>query len=191
METAFAWIGQIMSWVGAFFPRWVILDTTEGAVKYKRGKNPVYCGPGIHWYWPVLTTWVPYPTARQTDRLESQTIESLEEDAQGNWMEGVSFQVMGTITYEVKDLFKLLTTTHSATKNTVAITAAAVYDVLSQYSWRELTTKRRRTLKKEIKDEAQRQLEPFGIRVLEVGITSLARTNAVVKMFQSNSTEET
>ena len=104
METAFAWIGQIASWIGQWIPRWQILDTTEGAIKYVKGK-PRECGSGqVHWYWPVTTTWVVYPVARQTDRLETQTMETTDR---------VTFIVAGTITYSVHDIMALVSTTHS------------------------------------------------------------------------------
>jgi hypothetical protein len=66
----------MVEWLGAFVPRWVILDSVDGAVKYVKGK-PKFCAPGhIWWYWPVTTLWQQYPMARQTDRLESQTMET-------------------------------------------------------------------------------------------------------------------
>jgi hypothetical protein len=90
MDSALAWIGQVAEWLGAFFPRWVVLDTATGAVKFVKGQ-PKFCEPGaVHWFWPVTTLWQTYPVVRQTDRLESQTIETTD---------GKTFIVAGTITY--------------------------------------------------------------------------------------------
>lgn len=182
METAFAWIGQIASWIGAFFPRWNILDTTEGAIKYVKGK-PKFCGPGqIHWYWPVTTTWVVYPMARQTDRLETQTIETTD---------GKTFIVAGTITYSVQDLAALVTTTHSPATTVIELAASAVHDICCDYSWDELQAKQRKgTLKTELKNEAQKQLKDYGVTVIKLQLTSLARAR-VFKVSQSTANEET
>lgn len=182
METAFAWIGQIASWVGAFFPRWMILDTTEGAIKYVKGK-PKFCGPGqIHWYWPVTTKWQDFPMARQTDRLETQVMES---------RDGVPFIVAGTITCKVDDLIALVTTTHSPASTVIELAASAMHDICSEYDWATLKEKHRKgTLKTELKNEAQKQLKDYGVTVIKLQLTNLARTR-VFKISQSMSNEET
>jgi regulator of protease activity HflC (stomatin/prohibitin superfamily) len=179
---ALEWISQIAAWIGAFVPRWVVLDSTEAAVKYVRGR-PKLCQPGmIHWFWPVTTIWQQYPVARQTDRLESQTMES---------RDGKTFIVAGTITYQVTDLMALLTTTHSATTNTRELAASAVHDICCDYDYDELQAKNRKgTLKTELKNEAQKQLSEYGIRVLKLQITNLARAR-VYKISQSTASEET
>ena len=76
MDQAFAFIGRIADWLGQWIPRWQILDPTQGAIKYVGGKRIVECKAGIHFWWPARTTFQEYPTARQTDRLEMQTMES-------------------------------------------------------------------------------------------------------------------
>lgn len=181
METAFAWIGQIASWIGAFVPRWVILDTTEAAVKYVKGV-PQLCGPGqIHWFWPVTTSWVTYPIARQTDRLETQTMET---------KDGKTFIVAGTITYSVTDLMALVPTTHSPSATVIELAASAVHDICCDYDWDELQAKQRKgTLKTELKNEAQKQLADYGVKVIKLQLTSLARAR-VFKVSQSTSNEE-
>lgn len=182
MDNAFAWIGQIADWLGKFFPRWFILDTTEGAIKYVRGR-PTFCQPGmVHWFWPVTTSLVVYPVARQTDRLETQTIETTD---------GKTFIVAGTITYLVHDLMALVTTTHSPSTTVIELAASAIHDICCDYAWDVLQLKQRKgTLKTELKNEAQKQLKDYGVTVLKVQLTSLARAR-VFKVSQSTSNEET
>jgi hypothetical protein len=179
---AFEWIGLIAQWIGAFIPRWVILDSTAGAIKYVKGR-PKFCAPGkVHFYWPLTTLFEMYPMVRQTDRLESQTIESTD---------GKAFIIAGTITYMVTDLMALLTTTHNATTNTRELAASAVHDVCCEYTWDELQTRQRKgVLKTELKNEAQKQLADYGIKVLKLQITSMARAR-VYKISQSTASEET
>lgn len=182
MSEAFAWLGKAVEWLAAFVPRWVILDTCIGAVKYRRGV-PQFCKPGaVHFYWPVTTLWQEYPMARQTDRLESQTIES---------KDGKTFIVAGTITYMVTDLVALLTTTHNATTNTRELAASAVHDICCDYDYADLQLRNQKgTLKTELKNEAQRQLSEYGVKVLKLQVTSLARCR-VYKISQSTASEET
>lgn len=181
MTDAFAWIGQLVEWFGRFIPRLVILDMTEGAVKYVRGKHAVVCGPGLHTYWPLVTTWVDYPTARQTDRLETQVMES---------KDGVTFIVSGTITYSVDDLGKLLPVVHAPTRNTTDLAMTALHDVCCLFLWADLQSEQRRgTLKTKLKNEAQKVLGEYGIRTHKFQLMSLARCR-VYKVSQSTSAEE-
>lgn len=193
IEGAFAWVGQIAEWVGQFFPRRVILDTTEGAVKYSGFVLPQrwrrYEGEfrvtvheaGIHWWWPYTSKWIDYPTARQTDRLETQTMETVD---------GKTFMISGTITYCVVDLMKLLPVVHLATRNTMDLAMAALHDVCCEMTWEELQSEQRRgTLKTKLKNSAAKQLEEYGIKVIKFQLNSVARCR-VIKVSQSTSTEE-
>ncbi len=182
MDSALAWVGWIAEWVGRFIPRREILDTTEGAIKYVGGSKPVVCAAGVHWYWPWRSTFVLYPTARQTDRLETQTMET--ED-------GITFIVSGAITYQVDDLMALVTTTHSPTTAIVDLALLAVHDVCSDYTWSDLKAAQRkgRGLPTKLRNEAQSLLSAYGVKVLQLRLTTLARCR-VFKVSQSTSTEE-
>lgn len=181
MDNALAWIGKIAEWLGQWIPRWTILDTTEGAIKYVGGKRIVSCGAGVHFWWPARTTWQSYPTARQTDRLESQVMESRDEK---------TFMVSGTLTYRVIDIARLLPHVHSPATTCVDIAMTAVHDVCCQFTWAELQEEQRRgTLKTKLRNAAQRDLEELGIRVVMLKLNTLARCR-VLKISQSTSSEE-
>ena len=180
MESAFAWLGSLFEWFGAFIPRWVILDTTEGAIKYVGGSRVVVCGPGIHFYWPARSTMIKYPTARQTDQLEAQTMES---------SDGITFMVSGLITYRVRDIAALIPTTHDAVAAVRDMAQAAIHDTCCYMTWSELQTKQQRgTLKTELKNEAQKQLRDYGVEVIKLQLNSLARCR-VLRLSQSTSVE--
>ncbi len=197
MESAFAWIGQIAEWIGQWIPRRSILDTTEGAIKYTGFFLPqslrvrcggfdgpmrvTVCSAGIHWYWPAASSWVMYPTARQTDRLETQTMESKDEK---------TFLVGGTLTYKVKDLAKLVPENHSPVTATIDVAMTALHDVCCTLTWAELQEEQRKgTLKTKLRKAAQRDLEEIGIEVIRLKLNSLARCR-VLKVSQSTSSEE-
>lgn len=197
MDSAFAWIGKIADWIGEWIPRRVIVDTTEGAVKYTgflfprvlrmrlRGRDTdmvvTVCLAGIHWYWPATSSWVMYPVARQTDRLETQTMES---------KDGRTFLISGTLTYRVKDLGKLIPCTHSPVTATIDVAMTAMHDVCCRFNWEDLQDEQRRgTLKTKLREAAQRDLEEIGIEVIRLKLNSLARCR-VIKVSQSTSSEE-
>jgi regulator of protease activity HflC (stomatin/prohibitin superfamily) len=182
LDSAFAWLQSITDWLGRFIPRWVVVDTTAGGIKYVGGSRVVVCQPGIVWYWPIRTVWIEYPTARQTDRLESQTMESVD---------GITFIVSGTLTYQVEDLGKLLPCVHNAATMTVDIAMAAVHDVCCDMPWEQLKREQRHAtlLKTKLKNSAQTQLGEYGIRVIKLQLNTLARCR-VLKVSQSVSQEE-
>jgi regulator of protease activity HflC (stomatin/prohibitin superfamily) len=181
MESALAWIGHIADWLGQWIPRWVILDTTQGGIKFVGGSQVRVCGPGVHFYWPARTTLVVYPTARQTDRLSTQTMESAD---------GRTFIVEGTITYCVENLELLIPTTHSPTTTVVDIAMTVVHDVCCDMEWAELQAEqRKRTIKTKLRNAVQKELSEYGIKVLMLKLNTLARCR-VLKISQSMSNEE-
>lgn len=181
LDSALGWIGQIAEWLGRFVPRREILDTTEGAIKYKHGDRPVFCGPGLHWWWPWSSTFVRHPMARQTDRLETQTMETTD---------GKTFLVSATITYLVVDLLAFVTALHSPLTTVVDTAALAVHDVCCDFTWADLQAEQRRgTIKTKLRNEAQKQLVGYGLQVLKLQLNSLARCR-VLKMSQSVASEE-
>jgi regulator of protease activity HflC (stomatin/prohibitin superfamily) len=197
MESALAWIGQIAAWLGRFIPRREILDTTEGAIKYSGFVLPLWLrsrcrgfdgtfrvtfhSAGIHWWWPWTSSWVVYPMARQTDRLETQTMES---------KDGRTFLASGTLTYEVVDLMKLVPRTHSPATTTIDIAMTAVHDVCCELDWVTLQEKQRKgTLKTALRNEAQKQLAEYGISVIKLQLNTLAKCR-VLKISQSTAAEE-
>lgn len=181
MDSALAWIGQIFEWVGRWIPRWTVLDTTEGAVKYvgsfrRAGVRVVPCGAGLHWYWPVTTSWVSYPTARQTDNLPTQTFCT---------RDGRTIAVGGMLVYVVEDIEKLVTTTHLPMKAVQDIALTVMHDVCCNLEWAALMDEQRRgTLDTKLRNAAQRQLADYGVRVVKCMLTDLAPAR-VLKVIQS------
>lgn len=181
MDSALAWIGQVAEWFGRFVPRREILDTTEGAIKYVKGSRVVVCGPGVHWWWPYSSKWTAHPTARQTDQLETQTMET---------KDGKTFIVSATITYAVIDLAAFVTNIHSPLTTVIDIAMTAVHDVCCDFDWASLQNENRKgTLKTKLKNEAQRQLKEYGLQVIKLQLNSLARSR-VHKISLSTASEE-
>lgn len=176
MDSALAWIGQIAAWIGQFIPRWQIVDTTRGAVKFVRGSRVVKLGPGLHWFWPVLTDFHVYPTARQAVDLRAQTFVT-EDDK--------TIVVGGLIVYEIEDIEKILAHTYDPEETIRDITLSAIHDVCCQMSWDELKREQRRgTLDTKLRRESQKGLIDYGVKVLKTTLTDLAPCR-VLKLVQS------
>lgn len=166
MESAVAWIGAIFNWLGAFIPRWVIIDSTHAAVKFVRGSRVVACAAGIIWYWPVTTNLVLHPIARQTANLKSQTIMTSDER---------TVIVGGLIVFEISDIEKVLAHTFDPDETIKDICLSTIHDVCCQLTWTELHAEQRSgALDRKLRAEAKKDLDRYGVRVIKMTLTDLA-----------------
>lgn len=166
MEGALAWISEIARWFGQFVPRWTIVDTTHGAVKFVRGSNVVTLSPGWHLWWPLTTNLVVYPTARQATDLRGQVLATFDDH---------TILVGGLIVYEIADIEAIVARTYDPEDTIKDIALSAVHDVCCQRTWEELKQEQRTgKLDRELRREAKKGLESYGVRVLKMTLTDLA-----------------
>jgi regulator of protease activity HflC (stomatin/prohibitin superfamily) len=88
-------IGQFLQAILGIIPRLVIIRTTHGGVKFRRGKKALAMRPGLHIYWPVVTQVEVVPVARQTVSLPSQVLTTQDDK---------SIMVAGSVVYTINDV---------------------------------------------------------------------------------------
>lgn len=166
MDAAFGWISAIFEWLGKWIPRILIVDTVHAAVKFVWGKNAVPLGPGWYLWWPISTQVTLYPIARQAADLKAQTITT---------HDGRTVIVGGLLVYEISDVLAAVATTYEPEETAKAIVLSAIHDVCAQYSWNELQEHLRSgKLGREMRAEAKKDLDRYGIKVLSLTLTDLA-----------------
>lgn len=74
MDKAFGWIGEIFQTLLKLLPWLVIVPATHGGVAFVHGSRIKEWKPGLHWYWPVATTYKLLATVRQTQRIQSKVV---------------------------------------------------------------------------------------------------------------------
>ena len=57
MDKAFGWIGEIFQTLLRLLPWLVIVPATHAGVAFVHGHRVKKWEPGLHWYWPVVTTY--------------------------------------------------------------------------------------------------------------------------------------
>lgn len=164
MDSALAWVGQIAEWIGRFIPRWEIINTTQSGIKWVKGKDVVTLPPGVHWYWPATTELIVHPVARQAIDLRPQTLET---------KDGITILAGGLVSYEIEDIEMLLAHTYDPDNTVRDICLPAIHDVLHAMTWEEITTAPRLSLR--LKNEVQRELKDYGVKVLQAKLTDLAK----------------
>lgn len=180
MENAFAWLNRIAEWLTQFVPTWKIVDTREGALKWQtvrlrdllRGRwdpmaKVVTLGPGFHVYWPLFSTLEVYPVKRQSIPLTSQVITTTDE---------VSVVVSGMMVFDIIDLQKIYAETIDPDDAIKDIASSALHDVCCHKSWEELRKGQGRSLDTALRNEAKKDLEDYGVRVIKFTLTTCART---------------
>lgn len=168
MEGALGWISAIAEWVGQFIPRWVVVPTTHGAVKFVSGQRVVKLGPGVHFYWPAVTVFVLHPIAEQTTDLPAQTITT---------GDGRSVLVRGMVAYAIDDLEMLIANNFDPDDSIRDIVAGVIHDVCAQYeTWGDFyeAARDRRKLPRTLLAEAASALRPYGVKVLRVSLLDVA-----------------
>jgi regulator of protease activity HflC (stomatin/prohibitin superfamily) len=176
MDSALAWIGQVANWFGQFFPRWIILNTTQGAVKFVRGSRPVILGPGIHWYWPAVTEVKEWIIAMQPVDLPTQTIVT---------SDGKTVAVGGAVIFRIRDIGPLLTDVWDPDKTIRVMASTVIRDVCSEATWDELRASNG-ALQRELKRAMGRRLRRFGVVVITATINEFGPCR-VLKVLQSTS----
>ena len=74
MDKAFGWIGEIFQTLLKVLPWLVIVPATHGGVAFVRGYRVKEWKPGLHWYWPLVTSYKLMATVRQTQMIKSKTV---------------------------------------------------------------------------------------------------------------------
>lgn len=177
MEGALGWISAIAEWFGQFIPRWVIVPTTMGAVKFVRGSRVVKLSAGWHLYWPLTTQMTIYPVVRQANDLRAQTIVTKDNH---------TAVIAGLIVYEVSDIEALVAQTFDPDDTIRDIALSAIHDACIQYTWDGLhLAAQSGALDRDLLKETRRNLERYGVRVLKMALTDLAPCR-VFRLVQTN-----
>ena len=178
MESAFAWIGAIVQWFGQFIPRLTIVDTTQGWVKFVRGKNVRNGGPGLVWHWPLLTKIVVMATVRDSIAPPTQTI---------TLSSGETVLVEAVIIYDIRDIEKLVAHTAEPFNTIADVATGAVHSVVEMVeSYEALVKMGARQARRQNSDlnykliaEMREALEPYGVNVLDVFLQNKAKARVL------------
>lgn len=189
MDSALGWIGQIVSWIGQFCPRWQVLHPAEAAVKvigfsFRWRKYPgvrmVTKRRGIVVWWPAVTALHTWPVAQAANNLQAQTIVTTD---------GKTFIVAGMISFEIEDVERIVCDVWDADDTIRDHALAAIHDACIQFSAEELlAASRNGKLDTAMRQEVRTRLKPLGVKVLSMRLTDLA-PGRVLRLVSSQPTE--
>jgi len=183
MGEAFSWVGDIIRWFGQWIPKWVIVNTTEGWIKWIGGDKVKTGGAGIVFYWPARTEFRKLAVVRDSINCKAQTL---------TLPSGETMLVEAVVIYEIKDLGKLAGETAEPIMTIADLTMGAVLYALEEYeSWDAIRAasvrqprQRDSDFNRRMREEVQRALTPYGVNVLAVQLQNKAKAR-VLKLVNS------
>lgn len=173
METAFAWLSNLIDSIAALIPRLKIIRSTHGGVKFKNGKKPIEIRPGLIFYWPLTTEIEIIPTARQTNNLPSQCL--LTKD-------GKTVVVGGVVIYSINDVVAGVSRNWSLDQTINDIAMISITKVITEHTLEYLQNNLTNSIAKSLTKEARARLKSYGVRVHKVALTDFSRCLVIRNM---------
>jgi len=157
MDSAFAWVSQIVEAMLQFIPRRVIIRATERGVKWSLWREPQEMSPGIRFYWPLITDIEVTVVARQTINLPTQSLMT---------RDGQTVVAGGVIIYKISDIIQAIGKQNWSPEDTAAdITQAAIVEVLAGRNCDNILSNINGEVEKQLTDICRKQLRQFGVYV--------------------------
>lgn len=182
MESAFAWLGQIFEWMGRFLPRWEIITTAEGWIKWVGGAKVKTGGAGIVFYWPARTVFKKLNVVRDSINCNAQTL---------TLPSGETILVEAVVIYRIIDLGKLAATSEPFSTIADETMGAVLYALEGYDSWEAIRAasvrqhrQRDSDFNRRMREEVQRTLATYGVDVLAVNLQNKAKCR-VLKLVNS------
>jgi regulator of protease activity HflC (stomatin/prohibitin superfamily) len=168
MDAALGWIGDLVRWVTSWLPHLVLVRRTEGAVKFIRARTKEM-GPGLHFFWPITTEVEVRPVVRQVMGLGTQTLTT---------QDGQAVIVDGLLVFTIGDLHTYLVDNWEAEDSLGEVGQAGIRKAIVNMDF-DAIQKGMADVDNRLTREAQKLLEPFGVEVELMRLTSFARTHVV------------
>jgi len=165
METAFAWLGEIMNWVGKWFPRLLIVRSTHAGVRFRHGKVPRPLMPGLRLYWPLVTEVDVIPTARQTHNLPTQALMT---------SDGKKVVVSGAVVYRIADVLATIARNWDVSDTLNDISMVAITQIVTTHTLEYLLHHLTDEVQHKLTQETRRRLRRYGVAVYWTALTDFS-----------------
>jgi len=171
LDKAFGWIGEIFQNLLRFLPWLVIVPATHAGVAFVRGHRVKEWPPGLHWYWPLVTTYKLIVTVRQTQMIQAKII--MTKDMQ-------TVLAGALVTYFVDDVVAAGAKVADLASDVLERSQGAVLDEISKTTV-AIIQGDRGSFNTVLTDRCALALNGYGVRVIQVQLTEFApcRTLAI------------
>lgn len=169
MDRAFGWIGEIFQTLLKLVPWLVIVPATHGGVAFVHGHRVKEWKPGLHWYWPVATTYKLMVTVRQTQRIQSKVV--MTKDLR-------TVIVGALVTYFVDDIIAAVAKIADLPSDVIERSQGEILAAVSEVSLEDVQVGRL-DFNKRLTERSSKALNGYGVCVLQVQLTEFAPCRAI------------
>lgn len=169
MDKAFGWLGEIFQTLLRVIPWLVIVPATHRGVAFVRGHKVKEWPPGLHWYWPVVTTYKLLVVVRQTVRIQSKVI--MTKDLK-------TVMVGALVTYHINDVIAAGVHIADLASDVIERSQAAILVAVSKNTM-ELIQGDRLAFNKELTARSAEVLNGYGVEIHQAQLTEFAPCTAI------------
>jgi regulator of protease activity HflC (stomatin/prohibitin superfamily) len=169
VEQVFGWIGQIFQTLLRFLPWLVIVPATSGGVAFVHGRRIKEWKPGLHWYWPLVTTYKLITIVRQTQRIQSKVI--MTKDLK-------TVTVGALVTYYIDDVVAALVKIADLPSDIIERSQGAILAEVSERTLEEIQ-RDRIAFNLSLTARVGEALNGYGVQVLQAQLSEFAPCRAI------------
>lgn len=164
MDRAFGWIGEIFQALLKVIPWLVIVPATHGGVAFVRGRHVREWKPGLHWYWPVATTYKLIMTVRQTQLIQSKVV--MTKDLK-------TVMIGALVTYTVNDVVSAIAKIADLASDVMERAQGAIFSEVSLWTLEEIQANRA-DFNERLTGRVSEALSEYGVEIIHVQATEFA-----------------
>jgi regulator of protease activity HflC (stomatin/prohibitin superfamily) len=167
MESAFAWLSELVHTFYKFIPHILIVRATHGGVKWVRGHKIKPMQPGLHFYWPLTTEVEVIVTARQTLAIPDQVLIT---------KDGKKVTVKTLVVYKIRDVVQAVGKANWDVDTTINdLTQSAVVRVIATHTYDEIMHGiADETITQTLTHATRRELRQYGVHVCRCKLVDFA-----------------
>lgn len=169
MDKAFGWLGEIFQTLLRVIPWLVIVPATHRGVAFVRGHRVKEWAPGLHWYWPVVTTYKLMVVVRQTVRIQSKVI--MTKDLK-------TVTVGSLVTYHINDVVAAAVSVADLASDVIERSQAAILAAVSKHTIESIQSDRL-AFNRELSVLVGEVLNGYGVEVHQAQLTEFAPCTAL------------
>jgi regulator of protease activity HflC (stomatin/prohibitin superfamily) len=168
VDKAFGWIGEIFQTLLKLLPWLVIVPATHAGVAFVRGNRVKEWQPGLHWYWPVVTTYKLMAVVRQTQRIQSKVIMTKD-------MKTVT--VGALVTYHIDDVTSAVAKIADLPSDIMERSQGAIFTEISARTMEDIQANRA-GFNAALTGRLSEVLDGYGVHILQAQLTEFAPCRA-------------
>ena len=168
MDKALGWIGEVFQTLLKLLPWLVIVPATHGGVAFVRGHRIKEWKPGLHWYWPVATSFKLMVTVRQTQLIQTRVV--MTKDRQ-------TVLVGALVTYYVDDVVSAVAKIADLASDVMERSQGAIFAEVCRHTLDEIHADRT-DFNQKLTDRVGHSLNGYGVHVLQAQLTEFAPCRA-------------